>query len=1859
MRYIIRRQNLNNMMEAVMNGLWRFSVLCVLLRFQFMLNLGILGVAGNLLETEVPVGGKTAEEWGEWKEVTACSRTCGAGVRLVERRCRKADTGPDGQLFCIGSAREYISCNTQDCPPGSKDFRAVQCEHYNRIPFNENFYEWVPYYHVTHKCSLYCQAKGHTFYYRHAEKVLDGTPCEIQSQNMCVDGVCEPVGCDKKLGSDKKFDNCMVCGGNNNTCQATRGSTETQSMKTGYNELIQIPEGATSITIEEEANSRSFLAAKNQHGIYFLNGELTIDNSQTKVIAGSAFQYRRSRGGKERLFSKGPLTEPVHVEILRQQGNSSTVKYEFFVPHFSGVTPSTGDVKVNSVEAHRSDGGKAGKTLEPDTSAKWSVTECSSLCGNGSREEDHVKCQIERNGIIADVDDSLCKQPKPCGGLCDAVEWITSEWDGCRNLCVTETERREVICSSLSGKRQPAKMCDSRRRPESERSCPLIASCLYPAQWHASQWTACSPGCGKGIQKRSVFCARLEAGNLKILPSSHCNESEKMTEEQSCTGKCSALWYTGPFGNCSMPCDGGQKQRLVLCFERDEIVDPSRCDQQSRPYDKEDCNQHACSDDELLTGGLCRNTQFGCCPDGLTSAEGPGFKGCSTYGDLDSAGTCEETEFGCCPDGATAVLSSDYRGCPDQPSHEEPIIKETGSGCENGENGFSCEGAAETHFSGPLNDCRRSEFGCCADGLTAARGEKGRGCQSSPNSCANQLHGCCPDGLTPALGPDMEGCFELSTPGFERRNRNADCVNSAYGCCDDGVTSALGPDFEGCPEAKTLTVPVSCHRSAFGCCPDGITAADGPDRRGCHLATNEIPPCGVSVFGCCSDGSSPALGLHQEGCPGNPLNAYGACDLSVYGCCLDGESVALGPNFEGCTGQVEYTVSCFDSPYGCCPDGVLPASGLHYIGCPSRMTNGGICSLARDSNFCTNYTVKWYFDAAVGDCVRFWFGGCDGESNRFDSEAHCQLACIQPEGLDRCFLPPSGGRCRASHVNYFYDPASRQCEQFTYGGCGGNNNRFESVEQCERLCADPLKPDVCSQPYSPGPCRGEFERWYYDKDSGLCRPFIYGGCKGNENRFQTLEACQQRCREPASNVCKLDFDAGPCDTKSLVWYFNSVSSRCESSTYGGCQGNANRFLSRDECRNICERPLKQSSFDICSLPAEVGRCRGYFERWHHDPTDGFCKQFVYGGCGGNENRFESQLDCRNACRAKTPIDVCQLPKSEGPCQDYVIHYYFDGESSRCRQFYYGGCDGNGNNFPTLEECEKKCQRGTFVVEATNLPVPAVSPTPGATDTDVCLLSVEPGPCRKSLGRWYYDSAKARCIYFAYGGCEGNANRFMTQEECMSHCGYPGEPPQAPSETDYWHPAAEASEPPFHVASLSTPRVLDVIDQDICALSKDPGTCSDYVVAWYFEPVSRSCDRFMYSGCGGNGNRFSSEGECESECLRANFHDTRHDDEYRASEHVGQDQVEPAEVRHISSIPDQVDSVVSSDVTDRSRTALEMPRVVASQAIQVVASRTIVLPYRGPSLTSNVVWYKNGQILIQDGREQDGSRFHLLPDGSLEISDVQVLDAGNYTHYNGLHTVPIYLEVYVSASIQNGSADEILASANTSTELECNFVGIPRPEVVWLIDGNRLSPSDNRFIIGTSAKADLQRTTLRISNLQPEDSAVYSCEVYNGISGLFSSRDRKQFILKVIGTFTLKVTTGRESYRVGEEVNLTCETTGTEIADVNVLWYKDGEELDLHNSEKFKQASSSNVLVLERVTIDNAGEYRCKGGRKTVRETVTSSPVSISIQTVPLPKTCVDKPWYANCQLIIEAQLCRHPYFSIFCCKSCHEAGHLP
>jgi hypothetical protein len=52
----------------------------------------------------------------------------------------------------------------------------------------------------------------------------------------------------------------------------------------------------------------------------------------------------------------------------------------------------------------------------------------------------------------------------------------------------------------------------------------------------------------------------------------------------------------------------------------------------------------------------------------------------------------------------------------------------------------------------------------------------------------------------------------------------------------------------------------------------------------------------------------------------------------------------------------------------------------------------------------------------------------------------------------RCALPPETGDCEAAFIRYFHDPRTGVCEPFTYGGCGGNDNNFSTRAACEAAC---------------------------------------------------------------------------------------------------------------------------------------------------------------------------------------------------------------------------------------------------------------------------------------------------------------------------------------------------------------------------------------------------------------------------------------------------------------------------------------------------------------------------------------------------------------------------------------------------------------------------------------------------------------------------------------------------------------------------------------------------------------------------------------------------------------------------------------
>ncbi|XP_067300518.1 tissue factor pathway inhibitor a isoform X2 [Pseudorasbora parva] len=120
----------------------------------------------------------------------------------------------------------------------------------------------------------------------------------------------------------------------------------------------------------------------------------------------------------------------------------------------------------------------------------------------------------------------------------------------------------------------------------------------------------------------------------------------------------------------------------------------------------------------------------------------------------------------------------------------------------------------------------------------------------------------------------------------------------------------------------------------------------------------------------------------------------------------------------------------------------------------------------------------------------------------------------------------------------------------------------------------------------------------------------------------------------------------------------------------------------------------------------------------------------------------------------------------------------------------------------------------------------------------CALKKDEGPCKALKDRFYFDIDTGRCEPFEYGGCQGNANNFETQQECEEMC-------------------------------------LVKEEKSPCHLEDAPGPCRGMVPRYFFDFKSKECKRFYYGGCLGNANNFKTITECHKRCLSGSNHMVEH------------------------------------------------------------------------------------------------------------------------------------------------------------------------------------------------------------------------------------------------------------------------------------------------------------------------------------------------------------------------------------------------
>uniref|UniRef100_H0ZLV2 Papilin, proteoglycan like sulfated glycoprotein n=1 Tax=Taeniopygia guttata TaxID=59729 RepID=H0ZLV2_TAEGU len=762
---------------------------------------------------------RQVDVWGSWGEWSKCSRSCGGGVSFRQRRCYSQRT--EGPSSCVGPARSYRSCNVQNCPEGSRDFRAEQCAEFDGTEFQGKKYKWLPYYGAPNKCELNCIPKGENFYYRHKETVVDGTTCEPGKRDICVEGVCQAVGCDNMLESAKKEDKCLQCGGDGSTCYGVKGTFDVASLPKGYNQIFIIPVGATSIQIKEVKPSRNFLAVKNVRGEYYLNGHWTIDFSRALQVASTVLHYDRGSEGDvapELLHARGPTTEPLVIELISQEPNTG-VQYEYYLP-------------------------LQGQALGYSWSyGSWS--ECSSECGGGFQSR-LVFCTID-NEIYPDY---MCRnKPQPdnnrtCGHQpCPQTKrtsyiylpqawshsgarssqmksWKTGEWGSCSATCGGGTQTRSVYCVAFDGQSPQGVVDDAEcmafaQQPRRSQPCN-VRQC---ASWSTGPWSQVT-SCGEGVQTRTVTCRTQQGSQAQDFA---CLMEPKPSATQPCLKENCIQeigWHVGDWGLCSKSCDSGIRTRQVICADGD-----------SKFYSPETCK--AIQPQKPATLGSC-NTQPCYLPQQVPSMQDTmGYNVTLLSPDSDDGRMLPGNTMIHSASGNQHIPSTKDHSINLFAVHWEPQSRSPGSHRLS----FSQDHPAGTGSQ----DCHQSLHGCCPDGRTPASGPLGRGCPFS--TCHQNRYGCCPDGVSAAQGPNNIGCPQYSnirtrqnhptvtTPAvstkalsLSQQHPSGECRSSMYGCCFDNVASAKGPRGEGCLNRPNYPYPVMCLLpSAHGPCANWTT----------------------------------------------------------------------------------------------------------------------------------------------------------------------------------------------------------------------------------------------------------------------------------------------------------------------------------------------------------------------------------------------------------------------------------------------------------------------------------------------------------------------------------------------------------------------------------------------------------------------------------------------------------------------------------------------------------------------------------------------------------------------------------------------------------------------------------------------------------------------------------------------------------------------------------------------------------------------------------------------------------------------------------------------------------------------------
>ncbi|KAM8920951.1 ADAMTS-like protein 4 [Pelodytes ibericus] len=500
------------------------------------------------------------------------------------------------EYHCEGAQKQHKPCSQESCPAEQPDARSLQCATFNSQEFMGRLYQWEAFTEVSgnQRCALNCRPIGYRFYVRHTEKVQDGTPCEAGSSDICVGGQCLSPGCDGILGSNSTLDTCGVCGGDSSTCKFITGTFKETNVPIGYHKILEIPRGATQISVRELTWSPNYLALRSLNGKSIVNGNWAVDPPGKYEAGGTVFTYTqpgREEQEGEAFTAAGPTSEALDVYMIFQQDNPG-VSFQFFIssPPTSENPAQTPNLPQQEYGALRSM--SSSDPLPMPNSRSQPLEDRLPVSQPQARPPPPPRPAgtLQRNIRIPPLPAPPVHWPEqpeffwkrvghtPCSVSCGKGFWYPVF------QCVSRSSLEEV----------EEEECDVSSKPFSQEEACNTQPC--PAFWDVGNWSVCSRTCGSGIQHRQVLCRQMYANRTTMVHPQRCSSLVKPNVTQTCQLRICSHWeIQSNWTTCSVMCGLGQRTRHVRCISNHgDIVGEGECSNRLRPRTDEACDMGPC-----------------------------------------------------------------------------------------------------------------------------------------------------------------------------------------------------------------------------------------------------------------------------------------------------------------------------------------------------------------------------------------------------------------------------------------------------------------------------------------------------------------------------------------------------------------------------------------------------------------------------------------------------------------------------------------------------------------------------------------------------------------------------------------------------------------------------------------------------------------------------------------------------------------------------------------------------------------------------------------------------------------------------------------------------------------------------------------------------------------------------------------------------------------------------------------------------------------------------------------------------------------------------------------------------------------